>query len=82
LLFNKVVMSIMEGNAVAPRLLAGLFNEWMHLISEEAEVFIQGFGSREPEPSLDEYREEIKRLTNAAETIRMTCTDDVRTGEY
>ena len=36
---RKTVMAIMEGNALAPRMLAKLFAPWMHLVGEEAEAF-------------------------------------------
>ena len=42
---RKKVMSIMEGNAVAPRLLADLFREWMFLIGEEQAAFSE-FGAK------------------------------------
>lgn len=54
----------------------------MVLPGEEAETYIRNFGEREREPSLAESQAEIDKLHNAAETIRMTCTNDVRTGVY
>ena len=46
-----------------------------------APLSVHGFCTREPEPSLEEFLGEIERLRSAADTIRHTCTDDVRTGE-
>jgi len=43
---------------------------------------VDGFASRVPEPSLEEYQVEIDKLRHAAEAIRMMCTDDVRAGLY
>lgn len=51
---RKSVLSIMEGNTAAPRQLASLFDEWMHLIGEEAEAAVRAFAAREPEATLEE----------------------------
>lgn len=42
---------------------------------------VANFASEGEEPSLEAYEAEIDKLRKAAETIRNTCTNDVRTGE-
>ncbi|KAJ9530634.1 hypothetical protein QJQ45_014736, partial [Haematococcus lacustris] len=76
---RKAVLSIMEGNQVAPRALAALFNEWMYVIGEEAEQQVAAFAERVPEPSLTEYQAEVNRLRHAAHTINHLCANSVRT---
>jgi hypothetical protein len=70
----------MERNAVAPKRLAALFEEWMWLIGEDAANSVRAFCERSPEPRLSEFQEEIDRLRAAADAVRVICTDDVRTG--
>ncbi|KXZ48211.1 DHC-9 protein [Gonium pectorale] len=79
---KKAVLQIMERNAVAPKLLAAMFEDWMWLISEDAALAVRAFCERQPEPSLAEFQAEIDRLRAAADAVRVICTDDVRTGIY
>lgn len=72
----------MERNSVAPQKLAALFDDWMWLLDESAEAHVRTFCERQPEPSLADFQAEIDRLKSAAETVRLLCTDDVRTGLY
>lgn len=75
------VLSIMDRNTGAPKLLASLFEPWMWLLGEEAEAAVRGFLDRVPEPTLPEFQAEIDKLRDAAAAIRAICVDDVRTGE-
>ncbi|KAG2490029.1 hypothetical protein HYH03_011494 [Edaphochlamys debaryana] len=79
---KKTVLHIMERNSGAPKRLSALFDTWMWLIGEEASAAVRAFCERQPEPSLPEFQAEIDRLREAAQSVRVTCTDDVRTGAY
>ncbi|MEW5299252.1 MAG: hypothetical protein WDW36_002285 [Sanguina aurantia] len=79
---REAVLAIVKANAAAPRKLLALFEPWLWLLKEDAEVAIHAFAERDPEPTLIEFQAEIDRLRSAAGTIRRTCTDDVRTGLY
>lgn len=78
--YAQAVLAIVEANATAPQKLSALFEPWLWLLREDAEVAIHAFAERDPEPTLIEFQAEIDRLRSAADTIRQTCTDDVRTG--
>ncbi|GLI65190.1 hypothetical protein VaNZ11_008652 [Volvox africanus] len=79
---KKAVLRVMERNAVAPKRLGALFEEWMWLIGEEAASAVRAFCERQPEPRLAEFQAEIDRLRAAVDAVRVVCTDDVRTGIY
>ena len=64
---------------MAPKKLASLFEDYMHLLELDSDNFAEEFGRKNP--SLVEYAEAIDKYQLAAHNVRYSCTDDVRTGE-
>ena len=81
-LARKQVLDIMEGNSVAPRKLATLFDGFMYLVAMDKAKTVKGFCAKEPPPDLEAFKAEIDKYYEAARDIRLMCTNVVRTGIY
>ncbi|GMH33280.1 hypothetical protein BSKO_01114 [Bryopsis sp. KO-2023] len=77
---RKRILELMEGNAVAPRKLADLFQKYTILLNTDTAAFVENFVAQKP--SLEDYAVAIGKHRSDAEAIRLLCTDDVATGVY
>eukprot|EP00878_Enallax_costatus_P013463 GHUV01014078.1.p1 GENE.GHUV01014078.1~~GHUV01014078.1.p1 ORF type:complete len:1340 (+),score=424.03 GHUV01014078.1:252-4271(+) len=81
----KELLAILEANQAAPLELAALFEPYLYLLQLNPELyaysFAEGAGGKDA-PDLTKFGAEIERLQQAAQAVRLLCTESVRTGLY
>ena len=67
---SQAVKEVLQLNQTAALSLAGLFDQYLYLLTDDTDALLSKFAQQTEPPAVEAYEEHLSTCRNAAETIR------------